>query len=392
MGCRSLRRRDERRQRALPSKEPTIMPTRKHSAPALLSWRSALRAGGLTMAASLAAAPHERAVAQAPGLDLAPNQDGLSADIIEIFQSLPGTKGLKLWAPPEAGRPAWQATLNAEQEFFIASAFKAFVLAAYLLQAEDDLDPADAAPLRDQLSARLAEELTLDEEVFSTSSLVFNPPHLRGKVSARTVLEAMIAQSDNTATDMALRRLGPDRVRQFIASLGLANTRIPESTRQFFGWVYGDPEWQTLTWPRLLDLTKEDPYPHRPTLNDEITMTTTADELVAFYSHVFQGGLFRYPETLARFRAFLAQANTIALSMPLGVNAFAKSGWAGARPHGATLDGVLAMAGAVFARSRWVYFALIVNWPASAGILPDVEPAFFTATNAIFTLVRDRLG
>lgn len=49
------------------------------------------------------------------------------------------------------------------------------------------------------------------------------------------------------------------------------------------------------------------------------------------------------------------------------------------------------MAGAAFVRSRWVYFALIVNWPAAEGTLPEVEPRFFAATNAIFSLVRDRL-
>lgn len=232
----------------------------------------------------------------------------------------------------------------------------------------------------------------LDETVFSTGSIVFNPPHLHGTVTARTVMEAMIAQSDNTATDMALLRTGPERVRQLIASLGLENTRIPDSTRQFAGWVFGDPEWQTITWERLTDLGQHDPYPHRPLLNDEITMASTAEELVAFYAHVFQGGLFRYPETLARFRAFLSQANTIALSMPLGINAFVKSGWAGSRPNGLAVDGALSMAGAVFARSRWVYFALIVNWLASEGTLPEVEPSFFAATNTIFTLVRDRLG
>ena len=75
-----------------------------------------------------------------------------------------------------------------------------------------------------------------------------------------------------------------------------------------------------------MTLLESDPYPHRPILNDESTMASTPDDLVAFYTHAFQGGLFHYPETLAVFRSFLSQANTIALSMPLGVNAFVKSG------------------------------------------------------------------
>ena len=199
------------------------------------------RAAQTALATAVAAAlPDARASAQEA--DRVQDHDGLSADIIEVLSTLPGTKGLKLWAPPDAGRPAWEATLNPDGELFIASAFKVFVLAEYLLQVEAALDPAAAVPLTDQLKALLAEELPLDETVFSPGAPVLNPPNLRGQVTARTVMEAMIAQSDNTATDMALQRTGPERVRQRIASLGLANTRIPESTRQFFGWILGDPE------------------------------------------------------------------------------------------------------------------------------------------------------
>lgn len=72
----------------------------------LLTRRGALRLGGLAMATSLGAAPFERVAAQETDLKLDPNQDGLSAEIIEIFKTMPGTKALKLWAPPDAGRPA----------------------------------------------------------------------------------------------------------------------------------------------------------------------------------------------------------------------------------------------------------------------------------------------
>lgn len=61
---------------------------------------------------------------------------------------------------------------------------------------------------------------------------------------------------------------------------------------------------------------------------------------------------------------------------PLGVNGFARGGWGGARPNGPSLDGMHSLAGAAFVRSRWVYFALIVNWPAFAGSLPVVEPSY----------------
>ena len=88
-----------------------------------------------------------------------PAQDGLAVEVIELFDALPGTKALKFWAPPDAGRPAWSAAFDADRELVIASAFKAFVLAEYLRQAEETLDPTAAAPLAVQLGEQMQEEL-----------------------------------------------------------------------------------------------------------------------------------------------------------------------------------------------------------------------------------------
>ena len=83
-----------------------------------------------------------------------------------------------------------------------------------------------------------AQQLSLDAGVWSTlDSATFNPPNLIGKVSERTALEAMIMHSDNTGTDMCLKHVGPDKVREFITSAGLKSVMIPESTRTFFGYL-----------------------------------------------------------------------------------------------------------------------------------------------------------
>ena len=359
-----------------------------------LSRRGAVRAGGLGMVAALGGGAVGRAATQdatpmaAPGPGEDPAQDGLSVQLIEMFDALPGTKALRFWAPPDAGRPAWSATYQADRQMVIASAFKGFVLAEYLRQAEATLDPAAATPVGAQLQAQLREQLTLDERVYTLGSPIFNPPHLTGKVTARTALEAMILESDDTAADMLLARVGPERVRELIASLGLRQTRIPDSTRQFIGYVFGDPDWQTLTWARLLPLVENTPYPPRLALNDEITMASTADELVAFYSHVLLGQLFRYPETLASFRAMLSLKDEIAQILPLGVNTFLKGG-----SLDAFSDHVLSVAGGMYVAQRWVYFALILNWSdAEAGSVASVGPSFIAVTHAAFTMIRDRLG
>lgn len=359
-----------------------------------LSRRGALRAGGLGAAAYVGDAAIRRASAQdatpipAATAGEEPAPDGLSVEVIELFNALPGTKALKFWAPPDAGRPAWSASHQADRQLVIASAFKPFVLAEYLRQAEDRLDPTAPAPLSAQLYQQLQEALTLDERVYTLGSPILNPPHLTGTVTARTAIEAMILESDDTATDMLLKRVDPERVRGLIADLALRQTRIPDSTRQFIGYLFGDPDWRTLTWERLLPLVENTPYPPRFALNDEITMASTADELVAFYSRVLLGELFRYPETLVVFRTMLSLKDEIAQILPLGVNTFLKGG-----SLDAFSDHVLTAAGGMYVAQRWVYFAVILNWSdAEGGTVASVGPAFTSVAHPAFAMIRDRLG
>src|ERR687891_27061 len=173
---------------------------------------SLLGAGAMTLSAS------SSALADARGRE---QHWELAHRIVAEFRRLPGRKGLKILAPAGDDAREFEVAIRPQDALFVASAFKGFVLAEYLRQVEAG-------------EATLDEELDLDESVWSLSSPVLNPPELAGKVTALTALEAMIAHSDNTGTDMVLKRIGVDRVRQFIASIGLNNTRIPNSTRQFF--------------------------------------------------------------------------------------------------------------------------------------------------------------
>ena len=355
--------------------------------------RQALRQGAGGVVAALGAAgfvPRVRAQETTPvanqneGPSHAP--DGLSQEVVEAFRVLPGQKALKIWAPADAGRPEWLAALNPGGQVFIASAFKGFVLAECLRLEEESLDPRGDAPLAAQLNARLAQQLELNEAVFSPSAPVFNPPNLTGQVTLRTALEAMVSHSDNTATDMVLRHVGPERVQTFVEAIGLRQTRIPASTRQFIGYIFGLPNWRATTWA---DTQANDPgLTPRPILNDAITMASTPDDLVAFYARAMQGEFFRYGETLAVFRAILSLADAIAFSMPLGVSAFGKGGSVESGGSHA-----LTFAGGVYVPDRWVYFALLLNWTdAEAGPGAEVQAPYVAAARTIFALVRDRLG
>jgi beta-lactamase class A len=353
-----------------------------------VSRRSALRAGGAGVAVTFGATARvPRVVAQdaTPAATLDQDQDGLSEEIIAAFKVLPGQKGLKLWAPPDAGRPEWTATHNPDSRLFIASVFKGPVLAECLRLEEEFLDPLSDTPIAAQLNARLAAQLPLEEDIFSLASPVLNSPFLTGQVTLRTALEAMIAHSDNTATDMVLRHVGAERVQAFVDGIGLRQTVIPQSTRQFFGYVSGVPDWQQTTWA---DLQTDDPaHTSQPILNDTITMASTADELVSFYSRALPGEFFQYAETLAVFRAILAMGDAVPLSMPLGVSGFGKGGsidFGGSH--------VLTFAGGMYVPDRWVYFALLANWTdAEGGTSAQVQGPYIAAARTIFALVHNRL-
>lgn len=355
----------------------------------LLTRRGAVRVGSLGAVALVGGSASRQSAAQeATPQTSVLGADGLGVEVLAAFDTLPGTKGLKFWAPADAGRPEWSVSSQADRKLVIASAFKSFVLAEFLRQAEAELDPTSSTPLAAQLTQALSKELDLDEQVFTLGSAAFNPPNLIGKVTAHTVLSAMIQVSDNTAADMALKHVGPQRVRDFIASLGLRHTNIPDSTRQFTAYFFGDPNWETVTWPQLLQLVKDAPYPSRPPLNDVITMASSPDDLVAFYARALQGSVFQHPETLATFRSMLMLADVIPMAVPLGISGFMKGGALSGFDHY-----VLSVAGGVFVAQRWVYFAMILNWGGNEGGNPGVVEAQFGRTaHDIFSLLRDRLG
>lgn len=353
------------------------------------SRRCALRTGSAGAAAALGAAllaPQALAQSATPAVDQEQTMDGLSAAILEAYKGLPGRQGLMFLAPPDAGRPAWSMELNADDHFFIASVFKALALAECLRQEEALLDPASSVPLAAQLSLRLAQQLPLDESVFSLVAPVLNSPALTGMVTLRTALEAMIAHSDNTATDIVLKHVGPENVEAFIAEIGLTQTEIPLSTRQFFGYVFGVTDWENTTWDHLVN---PDPsLPPRPILNETITMASTPREMVSFYTRALQGAFFQYSVTLEVFRQILALGDAVLRSMPLGVNGFGKGG-------SIDFDGshVLTFAGGLYVPDRWVSFALFLNWTDDdGGDTGAVQGAYLTAAQTIFALIRDRLS
>jgi beta-lactamase class A len=299
----------------------------------------------------------------------------LEAEIQKVFADLPARKSFKIWAPPSRHAPEFVAELNATQKQFSASANKAFILCARLRQ----LDSPD-------VEERVANhELSLDKSVWSIGSTIFNPPELSGIVSERTAMEAMVTQSDNTATDMVLKEATAESVRHFIAAIGAKSTMIPDSTRALAAYLFGASNYKTITWDELLALIG--PLVN-PALNEVETFASSATDLVSFYARALQGRFFRHEQTLQEFRRILLLGDINHLvPFPLGMSVFGKAGYFDSPGQHARC-----IAGAVYFPDRWVYLATILNWDAAEADDPGTVRAYFRATRTAIELVQDALG
>jgi beta-lactamase class A len=284
--------------------------------------------------ATLAATPLTLATPAAAGgtnsvLKASPNQ------IAALFQNLPGQVAFKVFVPPANGRPGFTASSNSNKMLFVASAIKTYVLCVAMRQADVKLLP-EMPNIDDVLQDQ---RLPLNSTIWSFGSPSFTPEDLNGTVSERTTMEAMITRSDNTATDMMFKLVGANNVRSFISSIGLTNTLVPDSTRALTAYIFGAPNYLTISWEDLQD----------------------------------------YVNAGKRVHPFL-----YLIPVPLGVSAYAKSG-------NADIPGFHArsFAGGMFANDRWSYFAFIINWDSEAPEDPQTVHQFFNAINQTLTLIKD---
>jgi len=321
--------------------------------------------------ATFAAAPLTLATAAAAGSEQSPAPNHIAT----LFQNLPGEVAFKIFVPPVNGRLGFTASSNSNKMLFVASAIKTYVLCEAMRQA-------DAPNIDEALEEK---RLALNSTVWSFGSPSFTPEDLSGTVSERTTMEAMITRSDNTATDMMFKLAGANNVRTFISSIGLTNTLVPDSTRALTAYVFGAPNYLTITWDELQEVVKGKLV--HPFLNNVETLASSADDFVSYYSRALQGQFFKHAATLNEFRRILTLCDFIYLiPVPLGVSAYAKSG-------NADIPGFHArsFAGGMFFGDRWAYFAFIINWDAASPEDPQTVHQFFAAINRTLTVIRDTL-
>ena len=141
------------------------------------------------------------------------------------------------WAPlhDQAAFAAWRGAESAGERadvpFEVGSVFKALAAAEYARQvAAGTLDPDQRV------------EITVERRVDSsdmTDQLVDG-----ATIPLQEAAEAMIAVSDNTATDLVMAAVGVGRVRGLLRDLGLTSTTIPDSTRSIYERFQNEPGWR----------------------------------------------------------------------------------------------------------------------------------------------------
>ena len=225
------------------------------------------------------------------------------------FLSLPGKKSAQI--DVDGPRHSWRIAHESDALLFCGSCFKTFVLTTFLQEVE---------------AGRLSEssQIDINDDIRSAGGGVFD--FLTGRASARTVLEAMIAHSDNTATDAIMSHVGVDKVRDFLLKADLARVRIPDSTRRFFSYVAGYPAAVDMGWTGLQALNAgQNGGPTRAPINDQQTMVCPASDFVSYYKRALNGEFFQKKQTLNEFKRIQAMADAIA-AVPADTPAYLKGG------------------------------------------------------------------
>lgn len=295
----------------------------------------------------------------------------------------------------------WTAGAQPDQTMFVGSAVKTFMLAEYLRS-----DLSDMAVMNIDDSIR-----SISSTVFGDQTLAGKPrPDLKldGETLARSVLEAMISHSDNTATDAILAAVGADNVRDLISDVGLTSVEIPDSTRRLFTYLASgqdvDVNWETLK------QYVNNPPDKQEAINDVQSMLASASDMVRWYETALLDPSFFSAADLAQFKRVSSMADALHLVVPENLASYGKGGSITWNDFSAlTVSGQMVMPTMDPGRP-WVplTFSFNVNWgnddpamfsevagifaPAIKGVLTaSLNSFYWTTTNFPLTVAVDDL-
>jgi beta-lactamase class A len=285
------------------------------------------------------------------------------------FLELPGTPVYSIDIEPGPDQQAWKLDHLADRQILIGSAFKTFIVAKCLQDVEEG-----------RLS--YGQLVDIDDRIRVNDSPVFI--NLSGSVQLRSVLDAITAYSDNTAADAAMKLVGAERVRAFLAAAGLASTRIPDSVRILESYAAGAPLGVDIGWEGVKALMQGIlPGDPRPVINDQVTIISTMADMLTYYKSAMRGDLFTRASTTIGFRRLHAEGNILFAAFP-EIPIYGKLGnasWMGF--HALCYAGQMILCG-----GARVSFGFAVNWSGPDADMAETSANFVGAITDVFTAIR----
>ncbi len=154
-------------------------------------------------------------------------EQSVAAAIEQVATQLAGRIG---FAAQEIGGDEVIA-FNGDETFAMASTYKVAIAAAVL----DRVD-------RGELSLDQMVEITPDMMMIGDAALSDTFVHRGLQLSVANLIEVMITESDNTATDISMGLAGgPAAVTEYLRRLGITDFRVDRTTGEIIGEFYGLP-------------------------------------------------------------------------------------------------------------------------------------------------------
>lgn len=289
------------------------------------------------------------------------------------FDKMPGTVSYTIQVD-KPGRQAFGVNRNGTAQMFVGSAIKTFILTQFLRDVEDG-------------RIKTTEQLTVDDAIRSLDSPTFL--NLTGTTSTSAILEAMINHSDNTATDITLKRVGVARVRKMIADARLTTVQIPTNTRYLISYLAGAPYGVDVGWTGVQQIANGKMFgPVRSPMNTVETMKASTSDMVSYYRRVLAGGFIRTDAMRNEFRRISSGADALWQVVPEYTPAFGKGGSINWNNFNClSLSGQMRLGGVTP-----VTFSFCVNWPGKPDTAPAVQAKFALAIQNTLAAIAQTYG
>jgi len=218
----------------------------------------------------------------------------VTEEIERIVKSIDGFVG----ASAQHLQSGTRIAFNSTDPMPMASTFKVAVAGTVLAQV-------DAGTLT------LNQLLAVDPDlVVESDGIAKDFPHPGVLLSVQNLLESMLTQSDNTATDVLVKHVGgPSVITSWLRSIGIADQRVDRDTAGLLRDFYQLPAGpymkalrEALADPRKRAVLDADTPPPNPEFDRDPRDTSTADAMVLLLSKIFRGEVLtaRSTETLTQ--------------------------------------------------------------------------------------------